>query len=230
MSSKLGIVLAAGESTRLPGKVLLPTRKGPVVQSAIELCRRALCTETVVLVSGADYRDTGPLYSWIRGTQGTMGIVRQLEPRGVVNAIRETTQCMDNFRGRSFMSYLVTFGDNVYDEHEVADALDCASVRQVDAPNADQLDGVQHSVKIDAHTMTALEDSKPVWVERFKHPELKLAGWLHLSREKLERLVSSSDFLVPAMNAASVRPHVVEGMKWWDVGTPEAYAHYWRTS
>ena len=209
--SKLGIVLAAGESTRLPGKVLLPTRKGPVVQSAIDLCRRSGCLNTITVISRKEWDDEGVLFNYLNS--GVERMCPQDAARGVIDAIRCAT--------RDIVwpdEYLVTFGDNVYDERETADALDCASVRRVEAPNADQLDGWEEW------------PLKGAWADRGRLPQLKFAGWLHLSREKLERLVAASDFLIPAMNAARVRPHVVERMQWWDIGLPEAYSHYWRTS
>src|SRR5262245_2279447 len=132
----IGIVLAAGASTRLPNKILLPQRNAePVIESAIDFCQEHCDCTDVVHGGGiveAYLRTLGDVYDV------PVHLTRQPEPAGVLDAIHWGVG--DLLKAQ----YLITFADNIYcQEEEVPTEGRWASVRvaQRCGPSADQLDG-----------------------------------------------------------------------------------------
>lgn len=181
---RLGVVLAAGDSTRLPGKLLLPTRDGAVTKSAVDFCRRSGCCSVTAIVRAIG----SPVWTYLARACGVESFVEQPVALGVTHALSLVRVRADEV--------LVTFADNVYGD---AIALEeCgASVRAVVAPNADQLDGW---------------DGRK-WVDRSQIPFLKFAGWWLASQEML-KAVARHTSLMGAFNELGVKPVQVDGPWW----------------
>jgi len=156
-----GIILAAGESTRLPSKVLLPISEQLIaIESAIVMSQYC-CAQTVVVCGCSLVMDALKMRGW----QNNISYVFQPKPLGVCDAVA---------RGACASLHdkcCVFFGDNIYPTADVNHIKKClgmskkfASVREVDLPG---LDG-----------FTTSEG----WVSRKENPKLKLAGWVSLQR------------------------------------------------
>lgn len=146
-----GLVLAAGKSTRLSNKALMPMRNGrPVICSAIDFLLNNDCYNVEVIVSPKSM-----IQAAIRHLYPNLIWTVQSEPKGVVHAI----QCAYKRPG----SWLITFCDNIYPKGEKVpkSALNRASTRVID------------SIELDGFDLTK-------WVDREKRPVAKLAGWVHL--------------------------------------------------
>lgn len=196
---RLGIVLAAGASIRLPMKCLLPDRQGrPILLNSFDFCRRHCSAVTVV-------HDGGPVKWWLDRHFGLTGGVWQDGASGVCSAIRfgVLSQAADE--------YLITFADNVYDGVGPP-SPGCASIREpaLCGPSWRELDAHQGE-----------------WIDRVGAPDsaCRLAGWVCL-RSKQALRAEEYRHLIGLLNGESVEPKVCHSTGWHDVGTPESYRRY----
>lgn len=195
---RLGIVLAGGDATRLPNKALLPLRNGlPMITSAIELCVRNNCTGAPLMIVRPDSLILSVLHTW----QYNVCYREQIEPRGLIDAIRIATRsCVPG------EEYLITFCDNYYDRNELIPATakpPCVAVRDVKEGHGKDLGTYRGKT---------------------------IAGWLLLDQSSL-RTVSDcclntklEDWL-ETMDAQSIE--MSSNLEWWDLGTKETYQNYW---
>lgn len=192
-----GLVLAAGESARLPNKVLLPIADGRIaVESAIEFCWRNGVSRVVVVMS-----PTSCLAPVLAMRRHNVLFVVQSEPLGPVDAMR----CAADF---CYDEVLVTFGDNVYDLVETPVYSDGtrASVRKV--PDVTNLDG--------------WDDSTNTWKCRSENFSHAFAGWVTTHKRDLWGHCSFVDWLT----RAKAEVYISAGYQWADIGTPESYLTY----
>lgn len=208
----IGIILAAGDATRLPGKVLLPISKSTIAIESSLTFARELCEDIIVVHSG----DTIPRVLAMRGWQG-LNFVPQSEPLGVCDAISKGSYAAYFNKNQQC---LVFFGDNVYDKAEVPFAERClckfgnfATVRESDLP---ELDGY--------------DEENASWVARGTDPTLKLAGWLQIT--KYCGMQARLDMGLPDfLNKIEAKPVQLDNVEdvWWDIGTPANYEAYIET-
>jgi hypothetical protein len=151
--SRTAVILAAGESTRLPNKLMLPRHdSGVVLEYALEYAA-AHCDEVCLVANPHD----SPLWTYAQRWPVTR--VAQTTPRGVVDAIRIGANWART------KSILVLFGDNVYHLDEVPPPEGGhATVRYF--PNRHDLDGWDGQ-----------------WVDRKADVDLRLAGSIMLDRD-----------------------------------------------
>jgi hypothetical protein len=197
--NRIGIVLAAGKATRLPGKLLLPQTQGvPVIVSAMTQCPLA-CQETRVIVAEGSLTE-----AWVKTTAicgERLRIVSQPD--------LEIMDRLEDISAKGFDEVLLTFGDNIYPLGERITLG--ASVRRYDGPGADQLDGWNPELG--------------EWVDRASKPGLKLAGWICLRASVWPHFCEGID-LVHALNVAKVAPVECSAAGWFDCGTEAAYLAY----
>jgi len=204
---RCGIVLAAGEATRLPNKPLLPLRNGrPAITSAIDFCRRARCGRVVIVVGP---NSAVPLVLQTLEPSG-LNYAVQREPDGVRDAITCAANFVEDLA-------LITFCDNVYDERdcgpEVGETAPLVSVRW------------RHPAQLDWYDFQKMR-----WQERESGSERWcLAGWYLLGREHIEVGLSSQLTSVEYLNMIKARARQVKG-SWHEVGTAESYLDYWSES
>lgn len=94
---RLGVVLAAGDSTRLPNKCLLPMRSGFVLQSAVEFLR-GQCDEVYCVVK------PGPVEVVVKRIYPSMRLVYQKTAQGVHHALHRVNR----------YNLVVAFSDCIY--------------------------------------------------------------------------------------------------------------------
>lgn len=197
-----GVMLAAGGSTRLPNKALLPIKNGkPCIVSGLELLERS-CQRVHVVTSPPSCIPSvieGMSEYGMLDSLGNYDVVYQERALGVVDALRCLRFGLDDI-------VVVTFCDNVFDDHEVVPLrplLPYASVRKVEGA-------------LDGH------DGER-WVDRSSKPEWKLAGWFVLRQVHIDiGGTTSVDFL----NRIEAKP-VAMPYEWHDIGTMDAYKEYW---
>lgn len=218
-----GVILAAGEATRMPNKCLLPLSRGEtnswvIMDSARLFVERSLLrmksdeTEKLLVVTP---RSTLNLWA-LRSTQfNTWRYVNQPRGRGVVDAVMRAAMT-----AREGM-LLVAFGDNVYPSSEVCESLHApgATVRSVDQtkyPWAKELDAYMTYEK--------------KWVGRpGPAKSLSLAGWAVFHVEYLMNLEEEPKTLVDLLNTLNIQPREYSANGWCDCGTEEGYMTYLET-
>lgn len=197
----IGVLLAAGEASRLPNKALLPTREGDqiICESGLQFLRRAQVSRTVVVVRKDSLL---PKVLRCRGWKNLQYITQGPLP-GVMGAIAAVD--------REDKSMLITFCDNVYDPRESAgpyvggDSL-CASVRDVPGDHLDWYGaGSWRTRGFTAATQT-------------------LAGWVYVPPGDFDFEWSG---LIPFLNFYNASPvFIPPNLMWHDIGTPESYERY----
>jgi len=204
------VILAGGHSSRLPNKLLLPTLDCDCVLSMV-IAKSIIYSggnNHLFLVLPSSPNGIDPVTSYIRAVHSDLNRIFQQEPLGVCNALEP----LATFK---FDEFIIFFGDNIYDTLEMPPELGHASVREVKAPNADELDG--------------WDDLNYKWVSMDLQPTWKLAGFIHVSHKQLEIIAAAKD-LIEGLNEAEVMPsYVGDNFEWYDIGTPEAYCHYLQT-
>lgn len=232
---RLGIVLAAGEATRNPNKLLLPmphmgqeigqNLAPPAVCAAVSFVLRAGASNGAVVL-----REGGAVDLYDKVMQQANKSVAYQTGQGVVDAICCGLRALDSGGVDGALAkcddVLVCFGDNAYDVREAQEVklLGCghggavASIR--DLPNSEHLDywnanlGRWHSR------------------EMYKYPdESCFAGWLLLGRDVAKSMLNSPAQYAPNMpallNYLKVQPLQMDSKYLWhDVGTPEGYLAY----
>lgn len=149
---RTAIVLAAGEATRLPNKILLPIPDRKIaIESSILFARGSYCDEIIIVHNGEELL---PKILKARGHGNNLKYVSQLRPDGVCAAIARGAN------SATLSEAVILFADNIYPHWEVAqwDKHPIASVRGVTG----DLDGWDGSR----------------WLHR--QGALKLAGWVTL--------------------------------------------------
>lgn len=230
---RVGIVLAAGDSTRNPNKLLLPAvhcesdRSFPMVTQALNwLWLKTNCDKVCLVVQEGS---TVHLYAqMMRFVDGGLLLAYQRGAKGVVDAI----QCgLEAFAlaGVQFDECLVAFGDNAYDPRERVPSIDpalrrvgnIASVRVLQDADLDAFDDAWSN----GHKWLDRAGDVPY---KSGHVPHRLAGWLLLSSWLCKYLRDQHyDTLVEMLNTWHVQGVVVgPEYLWHDVGTPERYAEY----
>jgi hypothetical protein len=203
MTRRHGIILAAGDASRLPDKPLLPLRDGrPAICSGIDLLLRSDCNEVTVVTQP---RSVIPRVL-ARNFSGLRFAVQQ-QPVGVMDAI-----CCG--LPHSECDALVTFCDNVFEESESVPKhlFRHASVRTIASPGARaQLDYWDGGWRVRRDNLSS--------------SALCFAGWMVMPSRKLWCCRSGS--LIQCFNEHDVQPVHVHNKQWWDSGTPETYRNYW---
>lgn len=196
--TRLGVVLAAGNSTRLPHKCLLPDREGrPVMMQAIDFSFLFAeeCAAVVQPVSAE--RD------WI-SSQEYAGVILTARPTGLCTALTVALEIEAS-------EYLVTFGDNIYDglSNNEVPVVGTASVRNIDNS---ELDGYDFGK----------------WQYRETYPIHKLAGWICCYRKQLETIARATSLIGGMNAADIKPHYCDPSLEWWDIGTYDSYAAYLR--
>lgn len=199
----IGIVLAGGAATRLPNKILLPMRDGePVIMSGIDYLYRHGCEEIrVVLPPNSPVVD---IVETLRDDSAGVAYVYQAEATGVGDAIR--LACPEHEPA------MIVMGDNVYPENETFESpgMSCVAVRPVPAWRMPHL--VRWSDRMGAFTRGGAFGRMALttpWVlgNGWQNEIAPGEAWRGLNRYRRVEM--------PAQG-------------WWDIGTPELYAAYWR--
>ncbi len=205
---RTGIILAAGDATRLPNKPLLPLRNcQPVITSGIHLLRRSGCGRVVVVVP-----NESPLQAILSVFPGTTGLtfVEQFTANGVADALRTVLPHvgLDD-------ELIVTFCDNVFTDEEVVPESPVeqgpfAAVRRLEPRIAYHLD--------------KWVDNE--WVYRsVTGVDACLAGWYRIFGHNLQEATPDRNG-IEFLNAIGADAHFVD-LPWWDIGTPAMYKEYW---
>lgn len=214
-----GIVLAAGDATRLPNKALLPIAGGQcVIDSSLSLLHAVNCERVIVVVkSGSLVADYLTMLSLFKRTQ--LQFVEQHKP-GVLGAILSGVSGVDCDERPT----IVCACDNVHDVDDYAvlnaqlltmETHPCKReviVREICGPELDGHYGGR-------------------WRSRSECPEMtwRFAGW-QLAQAGVFRRFANHTGLIDALNALEFSPyHIMHPTRWHDVGTPDGYARYLRS-
>lgn len=207
MHEKLGIVLAAGNATRMPNKQLLPLTNGEIaIESSINFLRRSGCDQVVCVLSptGDVILEVLRNRKWDISADGIVPIL-QPRPTGAIDAIQ---RCLA-FTNKSV---LVTFCDNVYDEKERFELWG----------NPNMHASVRKSKNQDLDTWNPRTDT---WGGRNELLTWKFGGWLYIPDRKVLEDDYHGDELIDFM-----REHKCRGLKcdesWHDIGTIKSYREY----
>ena len=207
---QVGVILAGGLATRLPNKVLLPTKSGFAIQSSVKLLRRSKVDEIVIVVPPnsviPDIMGNGFLYA------------TQEEAKGVPDAINRGRLSWSSASGTIDAQFLVSCADNVYDEDEVihdsqlaVGGVARASVRFLPPFMTKHL--ARYSPKKKHFVSASTTDKAP-----------SVAGVMSFYGPAF---VGAAD-TVQWLNAMKAEAQAYDA-QWWDIGTVETYTAYWRT-
>jgi len=202
-----GLVLAGGEATRLPNKPLLPLKNGkPAITSGIDLLRHSGITHITVVVPPGSAIPSILDYTYVTNFK----YVIQEAALGVPIAISQILPD-DTFDFEDKL--VVVFCDNVYSH----------------GTKINDVNPVGHTV-IEIAGEPIKSKSLSRWCGRWmSSPQgnVCVAGWMVLDRDSLQwahHFQSTIDFL----NKIEAQPIYIEDKGWWDIGTPSAYAAYWK--
>lgn len=199
-----GIMLAAGESTRLPNKALLPIAGGmPCIMSGLGLLKRSGAQRITIVIS-----PDSCIPQVLKGLyDDSLEYVVQPKALGVPDALSQLKGISDDD------TLMVTFCDNVFVEEECIPWGICpsAAVREM-SPSNHQLDGWTKVNKC--------------WVLRTYYTPLKLAGWYVIKGEHL-LMVESPESSIVFLNSIEAEAMFINH-PWWDIGTMNSYKEYWR--
>jgi hypothetical protein len=199
----IGILLAGGAATRLPNKPLLPTKHGcyPVCLSGLDYLKRHKVSHTIIVTP-----PNSPLVDVITHFRPGQSytFVYQAEPTGVGDALN---LAMKEIPIRA----MVVMADNIYPENEEFPHGGGAgiAIRKVAAwkrPHLVGANGLTHlSRTAGEYCPFALTTPWVIGPGR----EFDKEGWPTLRGQKQIEM---------------------EEEGWWDIGTPELYAAYWRSA
>ena len=195
---RLGLMLAAGEATRMPNKPFLPIDADGTTAIGTGIAFLGRWCEHTCVVTRAN--------SLVKPVLGMLGYeaiyVEQIYP-GVTGAIASAVAVGD------WNEVLVAFCDNVYSPKEQIardrNSWPTVSVRERASAQLDGWDGSQ-------------------WVSRNVITRRKIAGWLLLDIEDI-MTARSHNSLVKFLNAINAKPHECS-LPWHDIGTEESYLDY----
>lgn len=195
-----GILLAGGLATRLPNKPLLPQRDGrPVCFSGLDYLLRHKANPIAVVVPPSSV-----IVDVIAAhyPDAPINFIYQPEARGVGDAINLAATAND--------SMMIVSADNIYPADETITSPDEKGphviVRRVAAWRIPYLVRVGPDGKLTRTGPGKLALTSP-WVI-FPGHRFSLEGWPDLEGSRLIEL---------------------PGKDWWDIGTPDTYAAYWRS-
>lgn len=204
----IGILLAGGNATRLPNKVLLPQRDGrPVCFAGLDyLLRHGADPVHVVVPPSSVVVDVIAEHY----PDANLNFIYQPEARGVGDAINLVS-------ARDGLA-MITMADNIYPPSEVVpSAGPYAVVRRVAAWR------LPHLVRLTDERPDALGQARPPELTRtgpgrraLTSPWLIAIGGKQLSPEGWPDLNGARFIELPAAG-------------WWDIGEPNLYAAYWRS-
>lgn len=210
----IGVILAAGEATRLPNKPLLPLRGGKIlIESALDFLRP--CDEIVVVVREGSVL---PLVGLMRGWRGTISFVPQ-QGQDVGSAIRSGVQLLDDGD-----QVVVAFADNLYGHEDRVvlqqvcarahmNIMRFATVRQP---------AVELTSQLDYWCTTTYK-----WCVRggiHGSKEWALAGFLCAQAVIFKQF---GDTMCGSLNRLDFRPEMITcAVGWRDLGTVESYREY----
>lgn len=207
---KLGIVLAAGEASRLPNKPLLPIGDDTIaIESALLFCTDAHVDRTYVVQNVTRVVER---VLEMRGHE-ELEFLTQPAAYGVSDAIsRVPTHAGD--------AVLVTFCDNVYPAGDLPRLKDYLDTPEVD--NVASVRTVEGGEELDAW-----DEQGEKWVDRTQAKKSwpRLAGWYVLTADAAAsgRVNEES---VEYLNRVGARGIILPTRDWCDIGTPEAYSKF----
>lgn len=209
----IGIVLAAGEATRLPNKPLLPVGDDVIaIESAMQLCWDAGCDPLYVVQNTSRIVE---LVLKMRGHQN-VSFVTQPAPYGVPDAVTRVPVPADGHA-------LVAFCDNVYPP------TDAAAVKRLLTLEPEPANFVSvRVVRDNAEELDAWDAATHRFVSHDGRPAKqmpRIAGWYVLTADACAQgqvNESSVDYL----NRVGARGVELPVADWCDIGTAAAYAAY----
>lgn len=249
------LVLAGGESTRLPNKLFLTTASGtPVCLSAY----RAIYNAEYHSLSGPATAVVGPyervsyavseqdapfVQTLFKRTNTRATIHLERERKGIVSAIADATLRAQE-QGCRFLCVLC--GDNIYPAHWLENLV--VSLHRIQQPTVDMnlaftkfASDIRKSEELDRYDLTACKwvprkDSWDVWVERNKSSDrLLLTPWVFsvpsfdtIREHRGRPLLELFNNLQVA--AVTQEQHRYDPAKWFDLGTALSWKIYKKAS
>ena len=210
---RVGVVLAVGDATRLPGKLLLPIDRDLIcIESAILFCIKSYCKEIIVV-----HNCTGIIPEILRMKgwyyMDSISLLDQQHATGVMDALRLVEQCKGSQNHTH--EILITFGDNVYPNDE--------KVERYALPNIASCRAIyDHNLyeQLDYYGMNG-------WTKRCDNPTfpscMSFAGWI-LAKNPLK--CGSHQHICDWLNAINFEPVYCQAAGWADIGTLYSYGRY----
>ena len=195
-----GVILAGGEASRMPNKILLPVECGVLFESALKFLRRSECDPIVIVQNKLRWPE---LYLKSRHRDEGIQFVVQPEPEGVCDAINRAAPLVSDYA-------CITFADNLYPWdhiHNYTGENYATYMNLKDHPKA----------------VKAQLDRYPWEQRKLDDHDTFFAGYMHLSRRTMEDV---SGNLMDAFNRFKIKGQKVNDIGWWDLGTVENYQSY----
>lgn len=199
----IGILLAGGAATRHPNKVLLPTRHGiPVIMSGLGYLRRHdLRDIRVVVPTNSPIVDVVEAFGF---NDLNIEFVYQATPTGVGDAIMLANPSSD--------ACMVVMGDNIYPANEQFPDLTTSAVALREVPAWRR----PHLVR---------------WNEETSRFTREGYGRYSLTTPWIFTELAANDLPPEGWPALYGFERVqLDAQGWWDIGTPDLYAAYWRSN
>lgn len=213
----IGIVLAAGNATRLPNKLLLPMHNcRPLILSSVEYLRANNVEEIRVVVSQDSAVE--PFLRRYYGDKHRIRCITQTMPKGVVNGILTGILEDDHWKKK----LVVVCGDNVYPAHEKTPRLRPPFVvgRRVPRVRA------RHLVQWDHRVCRWVRSEFPT-----RDPICLTTPWVFTVEQmrsvELDKI--EPDRMEDMLNLCSVTLAELPINGWWDIGTHDMFMAYWRS-
>lgn len=213
----IGVILAAGNATRLPNKLLLPTRDyRPLILSSVEYLRTKKVREIRVVVAPNNAVELF-LERYYRGKHN-IRCLTQADPKGVIDAIMHGIQQDDPGEEK----VVIVCGDNIYPPHEIIprEKPPFVVARRVPPNRAKHL--VRWEPRFESWMRTGTPCRDPLclttpWV--FTVEQMRSVELHRLGLDRMEDL----------LNFCCLRPTEVPHNGWWDIGTYDMFMEYWRS-
>ncbi len=217
-------ILAAGDSTRLPNKLLLPIKNGgPLFTSAMSFAKRHVKNPDICFVFKPESLITAMYDSDTRYTDYGEPVYQHYA-RGVCEAIKLVHQefyhpILDN-PSMEYHDILFLLGDNIFSDHAqvfpqggVTSLVGVVPVEHIDPEALPHLDGYNRQ--------------QGEWVRRGAQMDYVIAGGYLLRHEDM-KLCSWEGDLIEYFNKINASMWELDTTgAWTDLGTPEAYRSYW---
>lgn len=234
--NKVGLILAAGDATRMPNKAILPIKRDLIaIESSINLLRLS-CIKDVYIVIKPGSIIPSILPKRFSGHQ-TFKYIYQPDAHGYFSAIWTALQAI-NFDDNTAMC--VTCCDNVYHEDERVNwsALTGPSIDAALSTRTFSLSIAKHLTRFDgmgAWTRHQIIDASNLTDANFKDEYLCFAGYaLFKNLKNLQKMLvtalgygGSTEVILNAIKAHALR--FAPELEWFDIGTPETYKQYWES-
>lgn len=206
-------ILAAGNSTRLPNKLLLPTQHGKVIDHAIRYALEHVKAQDIHLVL-----KPGSIVEAVMAQEteeeGYGEVIHQYYARGVCEAMK---LCHD-YEPRS--NWLFLLGDNLFTEHTDLFRIESNS----------SLVGVVNVAKIKSSVtdLDGFDSDRGIWIRRGSFFTHAIAGGYVIRADDLKQVSWDGD-LINYFDRISAEPFLLDSSGLWrDLGTPDAYIEYWK--